>query len=72
MKTDLELFKELYLKFGINLKQYHNEKDIVLLFGNSSYDKDIIGNEKFDGYNGFYTKVDFDLKGNFIKQSFYE
>ena len=72
MKTDLKLFKELYLNFDIKLKEIQEDNYLKLLFGNESYDRDVINNEKFGGFNSFYTVVYFDLNGRFIKQDFIE
>lgn len=67
-KSDMERFIELYKSFGINLtatkfNKLDNYYTVVL----NEY-----VSEKFGGYGGFGSCVNFDRDGKFINQEFYE
>lgn len=70
--TDLEKFMELYGSIGItpevNPKGYNlNDGSKTLLLIREGNPSPLI-----DGYGGFYTTIDFDSEGKFIKQGFWE
>lgn len=73
--TDLEKFKELYKSFGIELIVNKNEeKNIfeVFLHEGSYSDKTHTLSNKFTGYIGFYSFIEFDINEKFIQQGFAE
>ena len=69
--TDLERFKELYLSFGITLKEepdtssIANPGDVVIWIDEGD-------SPMLVGYMGFCSGVFFDAHGKFIKQGFWE
>jgi len=71
--TDLERFIELYRSFGIECRVFVNKdcnQEIDLNGSNlSNAQTDSI---KFDGYAGFFSSVEFDMSGKFLKQGFWE
>ena len=69
--TDLQKFIETYTQFGIEVKtKIDKDKIIVELNG---LDNHSTKSSKFDGYMGFYSDLEFDLKnGKFIRQGFWE
>lgn len=76
MKTDLERFISVYKSFGIECKVNKVDGSQYILFV-QEYDYNRFSNEetrsyKFDGYSGFYSDIQFDLDGKFIKQGFWE
>jgi len=75
MKTDLQKFTELYSSFGITCVVNERIKGCYIEFIYSPYGTDetiqTLSN-KFDGYNGFSSIIEFDKTGKFIKQSFQE
>lgn len=63
--TDLEKFKELYASLGINLQgEIYGGKYVLML---KSGDHVL-----FDGYCEFFSDIEFDMNGKFIKQGFWE
>lgn len=70
--TDLEKFVNLYKSVGIEPIVYtENDRQVIVL----ATPDDLISNEEnrtysklIDGYQGFYTKLIFDLKGKFLHQ----
>jgi hypothetical protein len=66
--TDLQAFKKLYGRFGINLVEKKEQGKIFIEFGSCSENN----HEKLTGYLGFYSRVTFNLEGKFINQGFYE
>ena len=81
--TDLEKFIELYKSFGIKLKPYKDDKtNFTTIFMQEGNPDDFIGSRmnvkkysvsnKFEGYSDFFSMVDFDKDGKFIKQGFWE
>lgn len=85
-ETDLERFVALYKSFGIECKINHiPEMDIsdvvdfhipehyeIILGDNYDPIREATESEKFDGYDGFFTDIHFDMEGNFIQQGFWE
>ena len=78
MPTDLQAFFALYQHFGIEC-QVNNLEDsqvIYLVKGDESAYMERLGNitvsDKFEGYSDFFTKITFDLDGNFVNQGFWE
>lgn len=69
-RTDLEKFIDAYKQCGVDIK-YHDrgEKIIIVLSGVSPISTQ---SNKFYGYEGFYSELEFDKNGKFIKQSFLE
>ncbi len=80
--TDLEAFKELYRRFGIECIKVPEEggKTSITLIefdpGDSllgdPYEKYYTMSEKFNGYPGFYSCIVFSKEGKFEEQSFLE
>jgi len=66
--SDLEKFKELYTSFGVKFNESKDEAGTVIAFG--GYETHV--NNKIDGYSGFFTEVEFDPDGKFLKQGFWE
>lgn len=84
--TDLQRFIELYKSFGIEClvrtevwknepglihKNEPLERQIIQLSGFDDGENET-RSDKFVGYCGFYASVEFDMKGNFIEQGFWE
>jgi hypothetical protein len=73
--SDLEKFVQLYKDFGIECQvNVKDNKQIIYLNGGSGYGtgyKDT-DSDKFHGYAGFYSDVEFDMSGKFIMQGFWE
>lgn len=77
--TDLEAFIDLYARFGINCKVETEESSthqfIILLVEDSHLPTTSSKTEssgKLTGYNGFYSRVEFDENGKFVQQEFLE
>ena len=72
--TDLEKFIKLYKSFGIEIINPR------ITIGNEGgkYEIDLptdvvnLGENKFIGYAAFYTSIEFDKDGKFIRQGFWE
>lgn len=71
--TDLEKFQELYLSIGfeliVNIDLEDKKQHVVLHQGNYADDTMTTG---FSGYGGFYSQIEFDMDGKFLKQGFWE
>ena len=68
--TDLKKFIDTYKQFGIDIKTFEkNDRIIVELNG---WDKSPTISDKFEGYTGFYSSVEFTKNGQFISQGFWE
>ena len=73
--TDLERFLIFYENVGIMLKPQKNKEgeNIFYIIGDSMYADCTENNlDKFDGYNGFFSDVEFTAKGQFVRQGFWE
>lgn len=86
--TDLERFIELYRSLGIecivnritidpqfngrSIKPEIKERQAIHLGGDDYRDIKSTSSEKFDGYGGFFSNIEFDMDGNFISQGFWE
>ena len=81
--TDLQSFIELYSKFGITcvVNQCPNTGNSFIVFCPEYYSLDLNewnGNcsptktDKIEGFNGFYSQIDFDKDGKFVGQGFWE
>jgi hypothetical protein len=68
--TDLEKFIETYKQFGIEIKT-HNDGDKIRVDLNGCEEYSTIS-EKFGGYVGFYSDLEFTKDGKFVRQGFYE
>lgn len=68
--TDLEKFMALYKGFGIDCIVTKTEQNQLIVL--SGYNDASTKSDKFGGYNGFYSVVEFDLNGKFLSQDFYE
>jgi hypothetical protein len=66
--TDLERFIELYKSFGIDLEAENTECDE----SNKNYYVHLQYHEKFCGHHGFFSTVEFDENGKFLRQGFWE
>ena len=78
MKTDLEKFQELYASLGIILvvvptadENGVNMQRVEISEGGYPDEGQTLSS-KFDGYGGFYSSIEFDMDGKFIKQGFWE
>lgn len=68
--TDLEKFIDCYKQFGVDVKTYkQGEKILIRLDGFDDYSTK---SEKFDGYIGFFSELEFTKEGKFLRQGFYE
>ncbi len=68
--TDLEKFIDTYKQFGIGVKTYEDgDKIRIELNGWEDYSTE---SDKFDGYCGFYSDLEFTKQGKFLRQGFYE
>lgn len=68
--TDLEKFIDTYKQFGIDVKTYEKcDKIRIVLNGWEDHSTE---SEKFDGYSGFYSDLEFTKEGKFLRQGFYE
>lgn len=65
--TDLENFIALYKTFGIELKVEKAEDS-----SNQFIELRDGDHEKLEGYSGFFSDVEFDKDGKFLKQGFWE
>lgn len=72
--THLEKFVALYAELGIECKV--NRRDDSTQYITLAYEPegepDATASDKFDGYYSFYTRIEFDANGNFVKQGFWE
>lgn len=69
--TDLERFIDTYKQFGIELKTYKQKEDeICITLGGEC--ENSTKSDKFGGYSGFCSDVEFTKEGKFIKQYFWE
>ena len=71
--TDLQRFIELYKSFGIDLEAENvpfnpisKEVEHIRICLNEGE------NDKFEGYSCFYSCVEFDINGKFLRQGFWE
>lgn len=78
-KTELDKFKELYASLGTVLlvercKVSDSENElIVTLSHDKGYSQDAYTqSDKFEGYMGFHSTIDFTEEGKFIRQGFWE
>jgi len=69
--TDLQKFIDTYKQFGIEIKTYENRKGNIEITLNGWEDDDT-KSEKFDGYSGFVSDLEFTKEGKFIRQGFWE
>lgn len=88
INSDLLRFTTLYQSFGIECRilsirtntqtrMYEKGKEeinykIVLAESNTCSQECDTLSDKLDGYNGFYSSINFDKHGKFIKQGFWE
>jgi hypothetical protein len=77
--TDLEAFIDLYARFGIDCKVETEDSNthqfIILLVEDSllpSATSETKSSGKLTGYNGFYSRIEFDENGKFVQQEFLE
>ncbi len=68
--TDLEKFIDTYKQFGIEIITYENTKGNIGIDLNGDENTSTQSN-KFDGYRGFHSSLEFTKEGKFIKQSFW-
>lgn len=74
MMTDLKAFLAFYKKIGIDLIPEARDDDAISYkIGNPRFrDDEINDSTKFDGYDGFYSDINFTKDGEFINQGFWE
>jgi hypothetical protein len=69
--TDLEKFIDTYKQFGIEVKPYENsDGNIEIILG--GYNDRATESEKFEGYWGFMSDLEFTKDGKFLRQGFWE
>ena len=74
-ESHLDKFAKLYLEFGIKciINQSDEGYEIKLADTDMYSSQDSITlSDKFEGYGGFFTRIEFDKNGNFLKQGFWE
>jgi hypothetical protein len=69
--TDLEKFIDTYAQFGIVVKAVVNKDGNTQIFLNECSDRGT-ESEKFDGFSGFISDIEFDKNGKFLRQGFWE
>ena len=74
-ESHLDKFVKLYLEFGVECIVNQSDEGYEINLAQT----DMYGPEdgatlsdKFEGYNGFFTRIEFDKYGNFLKQGFWE
>lgn len=71
--TDLERFLAFYEGIGVKMKPFEGTEKIFYAIGDDCYgDGDVNTSEKFNGYSGFYSDIEFTKDGKFIRQGFWE
>jgi hypothetical protein len=72
--TDLERFVELYRSFGIECKvtQFPKQEGQFIVMREAYGVKEVTESKKLDGHLGFYSDVQFDENGKFLRQGFWE
>lgn len=72
--TDLEKFVKLYKEFGIDCKvnNLNDNKGFVIMLNYFGSHAEGTESKKLEGYNHFYSRVDFDENRKFVSQGFYE
>jgi hypothetical protein len=68
--TDLEKFIDTYKQFGIEIKTKEENGKILVSLG--GWDNHSSYSEKFSGYGGFFSDLEFTKDGKFISQGFWE
>ena len=68
--TDLEKFIDCYKQFGIDIITETIEGNILVRLNPPS--EKGTHSDKFDGYMGFFSDLEFTKDGKFIKQGFWE
>ena len=69
VETDLDRFLAFYSGIGIDLEPDNEDRKddhITYCIGSE------IGSKVMDGYIGFYSDVEFDKEGKFVRQGFWE
>ena len=69
--TDLEKFIDTYKQFGIDIKFDEKDGIKIITLGGCWEDSDT-HSDKFIGYSGFYSQLEFDKNGKFLNQGFWE
>ena len=70
--TDLEKFIDTYKQFGIEIKTCENTKGNIRITLNGCDDDTATNSNKFDGYSGFVSDLEFTKEGKFLRQGFWE
>ena len=75
--TDLEKFIDTYKQFGIDVKTIEEdykttEEDYNIRIDLNGHDESSTESDKFDGYSGFCSDLEFTKEGKFIRQGFWE
>ena len=68
--TDLEKFIDTYRQFGIDVKTYEEDSKIKVTL--NGWNDNSTESDKFDGYQGFYSELEFTKEGKFLRQGFWE
>lgn len=80
--TDLQSFIELYTRLGVScvVNQCSETGNQFIVFAPKDYYSDLVvwsenynptESDKFEGQHGFFSRIDFDKDGKFIKQGFW-
>jgi hypothetical protein len=68
--TDLDRFIGTYKQFGIDVNTSEcDDKIVVYLNGDTD---NSTKSDKFDGYQGFLSDIEFTKEGKFLRQGFWE
>ena len=73
--TDLDAFVAFYKKLGIEMKPAEDKEgeNIIFRFGKDEFgDNDVNDDNRFDGYMGFFSDIEFTKEGEFVRQGFWE
>lgn len=70
--TDLEKFIDTYKQFGINVVTGEYRGNILITLNPDGTDNPITESDKFDGYSGCSSDLEFTKEGEFIRQGFTE
>jgi hypothetical protein len=69
--NDLELFIKTYKQFGVEIVTYIGSNGNTFIDLNDDAENST-KSQKFNGYGGFFSDIEFDKNGKFIRQGFWE
>lgn len=68
--TDLEKLIDTYKQFGIDLIVYEEDDKFKITL--SGWGENSTNSDKFNGYSGFFSDLEFTKEGKFLSQGFWE